>query len=196
MDMHLSLHLSPGSNGGTVGMRAGCVVEAIRTRGTLNPTSKRNISSWSARFSPIYPVLPHPSILKIYLYTNYHIFYLVIFSYHLISSNTFLFSSSPYLFLFLFLSWTSRYCSLHKLLRSESPKTTFPQSSPLNSTLSTLSSLKLPSPSQNSMYPDSSFPKSIELWSKSRLRWPGWECSGGLGRSGVIRVSDLLFIVL
>ena len=69
-------------------------------------------------------------------------------------------------------SWISRYCSLH-ILRRESPKASCSLSSPLNSTLSILSSLKLPSPSQNSMYPDSSFPKSIELWSKSRLRWPG-----------------------
>ena len=70
MDMHLSLHLSPGSNGGTVGMRAGCVVEAIRTRGTLNPSSIQNIPSWS-RFSPLYIVFLHPSYSISILYTNY-----------------------------------------------------------------------------------------------------------------------------
>ena len=39
--------------------------KTVRTRHTLNSSSKRNISSWSSRFSPLYSVLPHPSILYI-----------------------------------------------------------------------------------------------------------------------------------
>ena len=47
--------------------------KAIRTRHTLNLFSKRNISIWSSKFSSLYSISPHLSIIYITLYTNYHV---------------------------------------------------------------------------------------------------------------------------
>ena len=47
--------------------------KALRTRHSPNSLFKRNIFVWSSRFSSLYSVSPHPSILYITLYTNYHV---------------------------------------------------------------------------------------------------------------------------
>jgi hypothetical protein len=40
-------------------------------RRTLNPSTKKNISSWSSRFSPLFHFLSHPSIIYIILYPQW-----------------------------------------------------------------------------------------------------------------------------
>jgi hypothetical protein len=44
--------------------------ETIHTRRTSKPTSKRNIPSYSFRFSPLYSLLPHPSSFISLLHPN------------------------------------------------------------------------------------------------------------------------------
>jgi hypothetical protein len=59
--------------------------KAIRTRGTVNFYSKRNISFWSARFSTLYH--NHPRSQLLYISTLYQLPYIILYFSHTILSH-------------------------------------------------------------------------------------------------------------